>query len=447
MNFNVPPDYQIQSTRKSSIASKKTINGYDRDVAIDNLQKELLRGSVPESNCWAVELCISGLYDHLWATLIAFFFKQVNYHRPGLLSHLHQQHDSYQTIRKSYTGHLPDLCNNQELRNHLAELITLLCLTTKKEVEIPTQPSDFDVSDEILLKTHKLVTIFIKDVPKQSTLYQCFFQFVVNYYSSKIENCFYYLDWFAKDIDYVVSVDLGFKIPSLITNRSCLLIFKFLFLQIQTQLKVDGSYDVDEVTDHLDTIFEVYLLTYKRRDLVTCTNILVYLLVMSRCLEHFIPLSPIDTSNPVVIQQCLEINLLYKTIRDSPHPTTGTSKGKKKSTPQFYDDPRNQEYVNIIHNHDLLKEPGMSDENVVTCDNNCGGDSIGSGAGISGDRTDTMCGNVIDGSGTKRGEDDTESGDDGTESGDDGTGSDWSDGSDDNIEESPPQDITVVLCE
>lgn len=423
MNFNVPPEYQIQVTRKGT----KTINGYDRNVALDSLQTELLQGAIPESNCWAVELCISGLYDQLWAKLISFFFKHVNYHHPGLLDYLYQQHESYLIIRKSYTGHLSDLCNNQELRNHIAELTVLLCLSTKKAVEIPSKPSDFDIIDDVLLKTHKLVTIFIKDVPKQSTLYQSFFQFVVNYHSSKIENCFYYLEWFARDIDYVVNVDLGFKTPSFLTNRSCLLIFKFLFLQIQTQIKVDAneSYsvdDVNEVTDHLDTIFELYLLTYKRHDLVTCTNILIYLLVMSRCLEHFIPLTKVEVNNPTVIRQGLEINLLYKTIQNCPQQqtssTTKTTKGKKKSTPQFYDDPRNQEYVNLIHNHDLLKVP---DENqLVSSDlgnrDSCNGDGDGS---IGSDESD---GFISD--------DDSDNSDGGSDA-----------------DHNPLQDITVVLCE
>lgn len=135
---------------------------------------------------------------------------------------------------------------------------------------------------------------------------------------------------------------------------------------------------------------------YKQHDYETCSNILVYLLVMSRCLEYFVPMTAPNVNNPIIIRQCLEINMLYKTIQNCPRQTPVT-KGKKLA-PQFFDDPRNQEYVKLIHNHDLLKSKTITSDEILDIQSSGGGNGNGGGGndGRSGSGSESGIGNDHD---------------------------------------------------
>jgi hypothetical protein len=326
----------------------------------DNIQQGLIR----EANLLSIELLSSGCHVQLWDILISVYFKYVNCHDPRMVNYVNQKYLLYCEVKKTYTGNLKNLCNNQELRNHLAEMITVLCLSQKDEIIVPTELIECRVDDVILDKSMKFVNIFARNISKNSLLYQNLSGFIVNYFNNSIKNCVFYLDWFVKDIEYTVETELDFKIPVILAKKSVLLIFKFLVLQIKAQIKIiNKTSNIDEITEILDTVISFYIMLYKKKDYDTCTYIGIYMLLFSRCIEGFDNLHSVDTTNPVVIKQCAEINLLYRQLHQTivmeqtKTQTTTKKTGKKtKINTQFYEDPTTQEYLKLIYDCDLVRK-------------------------------------------------------------------------------------------
>lgn len=215
-----------------------------------------------------MEIWSSGWHVPFWDTLFAFYFQQINYLNPSLLDYLIQQSLLYTEIKKTYTGNLKNLPNNQELRNHLAEVVAILCSARKDPLKIPEKPIPYPIDGTILDKVGKFVQEFAKTIPAGSIPHQNFFQFVVNYYNNTMDNCIYYIDWFVRDSEYIVNLDLDYKIPSTLNNKSILLILKFMILQIKTQIKSHHiSNDIDMIhhlTETIEWIISYYAVTHKK---------------------------------------------------------------------------------------------------------------------------------------------------------------------------------------
>jgi hypothetical protein len=287
------------------------------------------------------------------------------------MNYINQQYVLYVNIKKTYIGNLKNLCNNQELRNHLAETISVMCLSPKDEIVIPEEVSTNKIDSIIVNKTNKFVSMFLKNISPQSVMYQNFYQYAINYFNNNISNCIYYIAWFMNDVEYVIDVDMKFKIPPILAKKSILLIIKFLILQIKTQIKMNHKHQmVNEVTETLNTVISVYFNTYKKKDYETCTYIITYIMILARDLDNFI-----NSDHPLlydtrVVQQCSEINLLYQKIQNTsstivqePVQTKkkNTRKGKADTREQFYENPQNIEYLNLIYNTDLLRTAERQD--------------------------------------------------------------------------------------
>jgi hypothetical protein len=276
----------------------------------------------------------------------------------------------------------------------MAEVIAVLCLVKKDPLKIPTQPLSHPIDGQILDKVNKFTQTFAKDIPSSSPLYRNFFHFVVNYYNNTMDNCIYYLDWFVKDSDYTSDVELECKIPPILSKKSIILILKFLILQIKAQIKTlpkvtkppsnpkkgevpsqthsfkrGGSTTSSEVpaisteglTEMIELIISIYINTYKRQDLVTCTYIMIYLLVIARCPDHFLTVTSLNLSDYRLIQPCSLINLVYQQIQQSTgdvHKSTKTKgKGRKiEQDKEFFQDPKNQEYLRLINDSSLIQD-------------------------------------------------------------------------------------------
>jgi len=89
MNYNVPSDYQINITKKSTT---KTINNYQKKEVIEALYDCLKKGLVIDSNYWAAELFASGFYLPLWDCIFRFYFQYVSYFNPNFIDYLNQKY-------------------------------------------------------------------------------------------------------------------------------------------------------------------------------------------------------------------------------------------------------------------------------------------------------------------------------------------------------------------
>lgn len=359
MNYNVPPDFQINHQKRST---KKLITGEDLNQALESLNQSIINQLLDEANFWSANLLISGYRDQLWKYLILFYFKHINCINPLLLDYLYQQYLLYTQIKKLYVRNLKNLPNNQELRNHLSELVSLLALTSKlsEEIIIPTEVQNVKIDRDIIRKSHHLTCLLLKNISPQSVLYQQFYGFVVNYHSNHLINCFYYLNWFINDNDYMYETEIECKIPSYLTGHSILLVLKFLLLQIKTQIKNNPqiSHLVD-INTNISNVLSFYFMAYKQKLLEHCFYIMTYLILLSKNLTLQTFNNHLDLQNPSIIQQILTINYLYQELNtisvQHGEKTNPKSKSKSKErTNNPLNDPKIQEYLRIINDIDLL---------------------------------------------------------------------------------------------
>ena len=172
MNCNVPQEYQIIDRK---CAKGKTISGYTKNEVIKHLLESIDNKLINDANFWGAELISSGDHSQIWDALLSYYFEFINYPNPHLLGYLAQQYALYINIKKLYTGNLKNLCNNQEFRNHLSDTISLLCLSEKNQIIIPSCNHNYAKRSredpQLHEKTNKFIEIFLKNISNNSTLY------------------------------------------------------------------------------------------------------------------------------------------------------------------------------------------------------------------------------------------------------------------------------------
>lgn len=364
MNYNVPTESQIHLSKKSTI---KTVNNYPKKEVMDKFIGCIQEGLVTDANYWCAELLVSGFFVPLWDLLIDYYFKYLVCNYPILITYIHQQQTLVNQIKKNYTGNLQALPNNQELRNHLSEIVTIFCLSEKQKEDTIVK-GQIKVSDENRNKADQIIQLLNPNLSTDSQIYKHFHSFIINYYDVQTEdtqpedtetvspiglqNCRHYLDWFVKDIEHMIAPFHDFKVPPTLAQRCIWLIWKFLLSNLKTQ---------PEFTSSLDTLIEIFLINYRKKNYNVCTNLLWFVLLLARQPEKIQLDHRVDFSHHQLIRQSAEINFIYQTLIQ-PRLTSKADKKvrAKKLTQQeqskikFYENPKNKNFLKTINDVNLL---------------------------------------------------------------------------------------------
>lgn len=367
MNYNVPSQYQINTIKKSTM---KTLNCYQKKDVILALFDCLNKKLIVDANFWAAELFASGFYLTLWDTIFKFYFQSIHIINPNFIDYLNQKYLLFCRIKKLYGGNLKNLPNNQELRNHFAEMITLLCLSKTTPVSIPTSVSNCEEDIGMIQKTEQIIEIIAPYVSTSSTLHKQFQSFIINYYCDNLNNCLYLIHWFLQDNQHTINPFDEFKVPSSIAQKSLWLLWKFLLLQSQTSKETTEN-PIDTI-ELFELLIQIFLLIYKRKDIETCVFILFFIILMIRHPYRLDWSQTLDVTNHQLIKNCIEINHIYKNLqifheklaksavteidKKESHGTKKISKKKKKilDKHKFYQNEKNLDFLEVINDSDIL---------------------------------------------------------------------------------------------
>lgn len=359
----IPTTYQINSIQ--DIRGAITISGYTKTEAIETLLDCIHKGLFIDANYWAAELLASNLYSQLWVVILTVYFRWINYLNPLLIDYLYQKYLLFGQIRKTYTKRLPEICNHQVIRNHLAEMITILCLVPKTVIVIP---STLDNNQKTDYRTNQVIQLIAPNVPQNSPIRQLLVQLVNNYYLDDIDNCIYLLNIFVQETENTIEPIKEITVPPILSHRSIWLVWRFILLQF----KLLTSAQQTMIVELLDNVLTFYLYMYQKKSFESCVDIMALLLFMARhtdcvCWHEIIP-----TKNSIVIQQCATINLIYQKINQTKDKmqnegrkkdkSKDKSKNKSKVTKQmqikktqFFSNVKNQEYIRVINDWDSLR--------------------------------------------------------------------------------------------
>jgi hypothetical protein len=342
MNYNVPKKYCIDVNSKRN--SKKTLNGLDLSDALIGLVDSLKDGAPYDANVQIAELFASGFNQQFWKTIIMFYFKYINFSNPLFVNYLYQKIAIYDHIKKSGKN----LYNNQELRNHLSEMVSVLCLLDKIEINIPKNVKHVTKVDAHANKYVKIIKSIAPEISPQSPIYSYFSSFIEYFDGNKLDICTYYLDWFVKENDYTVNVsDLNFKLPPNMKSKSIWIIWKFLISKCKNTISKEFE----------ETLVSFYLMIYKSHDYETCTYLVFFIMMVAKCPQFVQWKNHIQISHPEVIKNCMNINIIYSLIKSdiscsTDPPLKNTNKSKSDTNSNFYKN--KSQYLKLLNNKDLL---------------------------------------------------------------------------------------------
>lgn len=135
---DIPDEYYINDFRKAADFKKVTFSGYQKTDVLSALQKSILDNKVEEACHWAGEMLVSGHLMECWDRLILIHSKNINVANPNLPFYLWSRFvQAIQIIQdEKYHGEKSlNLRNNQECRNHLTDIVTIMTLSPKNKIK------------------------------------------------------------------------------------------------------------------------------------------------------------------------------------------------------------------------------------------------------------------------------------------------------------------------
>lgn len=132
--MDVPAPYLLLDDRKKKHFNSITISSYKRGDIIKSLIGALDEKKVEETCVWAVELHCSGQQETLWKQLLLYISSSINIDSPYLPLWIWKNYLKFENLELKFDkNYMIEGRNNQELRNILADIISVLVLSTKNK--------------------------------------------------------------------------------------------------------------------------------------------------------------------------------------------------------------------------------------------------------------------------------------------------------------------------
>ena len=131
----IPLYYQINDRRINKDLRKFTISGYKKTEVAIAFNRAMLNNKLEDANRWLVELHSSGHIESIFKEISDVYMKYIHIKNPYFLFYYSKCISKVENILDNY----PKPCNclsrnNQELRNILSELVSIICCSFKTEL-------------------------------------------------------------------------------------------------------------------------------------------------------------------------------------------------------------------------------------------------------------------------------------------------------------------------
>ena len=177
-----------------------TFSKFKKSLAKKELLNNLYYGKIEQSCYWAAEYICAGHFSELWDIILFFLGKHIHLGNPKLPIYIEMRFQTFKEIvRNGYIDNVIALRNNEKIRKLFAELISVLCLSKKKNSydTIKVEDADFDI---INITNHLHATnisyaqkCFRKGDP--SELFIALNEFVFNISTKNTMRAAYWVEW------------------------------------------------------------------------------------------------------------------------------------------------------------------------------------------------------------------------------------------------------------
>lgn len=112
-----------------------TYGGYKKNDVINIFQNSLINNKLEESCKWFIELNITGYNDEIWIEIIYIITNYINISNLKIIEYIYKKFNTfykiYNVLNKKQKIHVR---NNQEIRNLLSDVVSIVCLSNKKNI-------------------------------------------------------------------------------------------------------------------------------------------------------------------------------------------------------------------------------------------------------------------------------------------------------------------------
>lgn len=389
--MEIPNEYQIIDYRKLEAFKKYTFGNYQKSDVLSAYQKSLNNGNIDEACHWMVELLVSGHIEEIWLKLLSVSSKSVNIANPSLPQYLYYRYSQYINLISKEEFHNDFIIktrNVQEIRNHLAEITTIIAVSNKNIIgKTPKiNKEEFRVDNfraQLDAVEYKLVNnIIMSEDPPEVKVAANEIAYRIKESFSSFNRCNYWVHWLLEwekiSSKKCGKFQCGYRGKNYIKPQFAHDFIWLLWDVIFQELKQRKCAHKNKLTIQIKALYELYCYQFSASNKKKKLFLLTYsILLLTMEVNWTIP---VINNYPVVLQSSANINLLfsdYKKIEQSksinqdlpfqlntynnyiiPINETGKIKhgkigkvnkrGKKKNTPLNSDSLRKIEFANKI---------------------------------------------------------------------------------------------------
>lgn len=320
--MEIPNEYQIFDYRKSEAFKKMTFGNYQKCDVLSAFQKSLNNGNIDETCHWMVELLVSGYIDEIWYKLLSIASKNINIANPSLPQYLYYRYSQYINLinKPTFEGDfLIKTRNVQEIRNHLAEIIAIIAVSSKnsinKTIKITTEEFRVDnFKAQLDAIEYKLVIpIILQEDPSEVKMVANEIAYRLKESYSSFTRCNYWLHWLL-EWEKICSkkcgkFQCGYRgknyIKPQFAHDFIWLVWDVIFQEVNNR----KSYNNNKTQNQIRALYELYCYQFSASNKKKKIFLVIHAFLLLTMEVNWT--TPIINNYPVVLQSSANINYLF----------------------------------------------------------------------------------------------------------------------------------------
>lgn len=299
--FRVPiPDAKIHKL------GQQTLHKYPKEKILDSLKSYIQNGAVDNANLLTTEVICSGGYLQFWDLVIEVIAENlILILTPKLANWILEEYRNLNSLRSKVHSELP---NNQEARNHIAQIVTVLCLVPKNKLTMPVTDVKVTLDDQkskYLAEEYYLLSSPSGSQNDLVKLKNILYHFIYHMEKSQAKYCLYWINQIILLKNVKIRPFSTFKSPKSISENPIWIIWNYIFIRISEDLK--------EFLEQIITLFTIAL-SRKNYDVATFFAFSGILIIKYQKQIKWDGKIPIQ--NPICIRTVGKINFIYQHLTE-----------------------------------------------------------------------------------------------------------------------------------
>lgn len=298
---DIPNTFVIATVRQRY--PLKSANGIPKDQIGDKLKSAILEEDFKLANSLAAEMVISMYYHEMWDVIFSVWIEHIHLKHIGMLSWLLKNYHRFNHLKTKYGS--MNLKNQQEIRNLIAQIVTVLCVQSKLKIEVKVGPR----SAELSANSKELAMYYyngskINGVATDEDVIMALAQFIEFYNQNALKNAHHWINELLNS-EHRLKPCKGFRVGKKVSYLPIWLIWSIMY-NIAEKKGIDTI-----VLNDLRQLF-MYFITAKNKEYS-----LLYTYIMVSYVKHSQKITnvPVDTLNRHVLKAVICINHLYQSLQ------------------------------------------------------------------------------------------------------------------------------------